>query len=216
MIKAIIFDFDGVLADSKEVHRLSYNKALGGLKIKISQREFSKYFGKPSDLIIKDLLKKHRIKGDVNKIYDLKNEIYLENINRVRLNKNGVRLIKILSKNYKIAIASNTKIREIELLLKRYKIKKYIKLILGWDNVKKHKPHPEIYLKVAKGLHVKPKECIVIEDSPYGVEAAKRAGMKSIAVLTTYKKHELKKADLVLRGIKGLDKYLNKKFINKY
>src|SRR3989344_3227614 len=118
MIKAIIFDFDGVLADSKEVHRLSYNKALGGLKIKISQREFSKYFGKPSDLIIKDLLKKHRIKGDVNKIYDLKNEIYLENINRVRLNKNGVRLIKILSKNYKIAIASNTKIREIELLLK--------------------------------------------------------------------------------------------------
>ncbi len=198
MIKAIIFDFDGVLANSKEAHRISYNLALKQFGIEISEREFSHYFGFPGTGIIKDILKKNHIKADEKKIHELKNEIYLKNIDRVKLNKNGIRLIKRSYKDYKIAVASNTRIKEIKLLTEKYKIRKYIRIILGWKSVRKHKPHPEIYIKAAKKLKVRPKECAVVEDSPYGIEAAKRAGMLCIAVLTTHAKSELKRADFVL------------------
>jgi len=71
------------------------------------------------------------------------------------------------------------------------------------EDVTHHKPHPELYLKIAKKLKVSPKDCIVIEDSIAGVIAAKRAGMFCIAVLNSFSAQKLKRADIRVRSLKS-------------
>ena len=71
------------------------------------------------------------------------------------------------------------------------------------EDVKRHKPYPELYLKIAKKLGVKPEDCIVVEDSIAGVEAAKRAGMFCVAVLASYPAAKLSKADLRVRSLRS-------------
>lgn len=208
MIKAVIFDFDGVIANSKECHCDSFNDALSDLGIRIAQKEFSRLFGKPAKQVLQDLFKKHKVKADAEKYRRLKNKSYLKCIGKIKLNKGAMDLIKKLHKNYKLAITSNTTIEEIKILIEKNKLKKYFKTIVGLRSTKHHKPHPEPFLKAAERLHVRPKECLVIEDSPYGVEAAKRAGMRCIALLTTHKREELRRADFIVRDLADAGKVI--------
>ena len=80
-------------------------------------------------------------------------------------------------------------------------LKKYFDVIITREQVKKPKPDPEIYKEAVKQLNLKPKECIVIEDSVAGVEAAKRAGLFCIAVLNSFKEKDLKAADLIIKDL---------------
>ena len=82
MIKAVIFDFDGVIVNSKECHLKSFNEAISELNIEITEREFSKSFGKPGKYILMDVFKKHKIKADAEKYRKLKNKVYLNNNKR--------------------------------------------------------------------------------------------------------------------------------------
>jgi beta-phosphoglucomutase len=92
-----------------------------------------------------------------------------------------------------LAIATTAPKKNWEFVLKALDIKENIfSAILGDEDIKKGKPDPEIYLKTAKKLKVRPKECLVFEDSPVGVEAAKNAGMTVIGMLTKHTKEELK------------------------
>ena len=77
-------------------------------------------------------------------------------------------------------------------------------MVVVGEEVKKGKPDPEIYLITAEKLNIEPEKCLVFEDSPPGVESAKRAGMKVIGILTTHSKEELNKADLVINNFSEL------------
>ena len=83
-------------------------------------------------------------------------------------------------------------------------IKKYFKIIVDEDIVSKTKPDPELFLKASESLNILPSDCIVIEDSIMGVEAALKAGMKCIAITTTNGREKLNKANLVIDDFKEL------------
>ncbi len=203
MIKAVIFDFDGVITDSKKAHYESFVVIFRQLGISFSQKEFNKLFGFPGLEIIRLVFQKHGIKENPETWLNRKNKIYFENIKKIRFNAGVVKLIKKLSGKYKLAVASNEKKEHIIYLLDQYKIRKHFTIILSAYSMKKKKPHPDIYIKASRKLRLKKKNCLVIEDSPFGVEAAKRAGMHCIGILTTNPKKNLKAADFILKDLRN-------------
>jgi len=111
-------------------------------------------------------------------------------------------LIKDLkSESFKLAVGSSGPPENVELLLTTLKIKKYFDIVITAAEVKKGKPEPDVFLIIAKNLKINPKNCIVVEDAPVGLEAAKRAGMMSIALTTTHKKEELLGAQLIINDL---------------
>jgi HAD superfamily hydrolase (TIGR01509 family) len=116
--------------------------------------------------------------------------------------------VRHLSKRYPIAIASAALKNEIRQILKRANLLKKFKVIVGAEDTKKSKPDPESYLLALKKLNryrkILPQECLVIEDSIFGIDGAHSASMKCIALAHTYKRNQLKKADLVLNSFREL------------
>jgi HAD superfamily hydrolase (TIGR01509 family) len=203
MIKAVLFDMDGVLSDSEPHHIRAFKEFFGKKGVILTQKDTSDIFGKLDEDIIRDLCKKKNIKCDVKKWYWEKRKLvvyYLKNL-RIPSFPDAIALVKRVSKKYKVGIGTSSSHEEINIILKRLGIRRHFDVILGREDVRFHKPHPEIYLKLAKKLKVKPSECVVIEDSIYGVEAAKRAGMKCIAVLNSFPASKLKKADLIVKSL---------------
>ncbi len=118
----------------------------------------------------------------------------------------AIDFIKQLSKKYYLGIVSGALKEEIEAWLERGKIKKFFQVLVAAEDVKHGKPDPEGYLKALDAVNrdyvssseiVLPQECLVIEDSIWGIEAAHEAGMKCLALATSYKTHELQTADWV-------------------
>ncbi len=203
MIKAVLFDMDGVLSDSEPHHVRAFRELFRRHGIILTNKDTSTIFGKLDEDIIRDLCKNKKIKCDVKKWYWEKRKIVVSYLKKSRIPSfpDAIALVKRVAKHFKIGVGTSSSHEEIDIVLKRLGIKRHFDVILGREDVRFHKPHPEIYLKLARRLRVKPSECVVIEDSIYGVEAAKRAKMKCIAVLNSFPASKLKKADLVVKSL---------------
>ncbi len=92
----------------------------------------------------------------------------------------------------------------IDFMFEHIPIKQYFSVIVNSSHIGKGKPDPEIYLKTAKLLNVSPSNCLVFEDAVVGIDAAKAAGMKVIAVATTHPKEELQHADRIVENYKEI------------
>jgi HAD superfamily hydrolase (TIGR01509 family) len=200
MIKAVIFDMDGVIVDSEpinyEVIRITFEKA----GVKISKKEFIE------EWVVKgtgsrEAIKRHDIKMSLEDLQKIKKKIYLDVLKRkVKLKPDAKRTIINLHKKYKLALASQGHRYNVDIIVKKFKLSKFFQAIIGKQDVNKGKPNPEIFLKASKELKVKPEECLVIEDTEKGIIAAKRAGMICIAVPDSWTKryNDFSKADLVV------------------
>ncbi len=181
MIKAILFDLDGVLVDACEWHYVALNSALSEMGLTPIGREdhIKKYNGLPTR-------QKLAMMGldieDIAVISELK-RVYTAKLIREKCkpNKKKVEMLKALSE-FKLACCSNAIKESVEDMLDRSKILQYFDLVLGNNEIANPKPDPEIYLKAFKELKVKPKDCLIVEDAPHGIEAAKASGATVIAV----------------------------------
>jgi HAD superfamily hydrolase (TIGR01509 family) len=107
--------------------------------------------------------------------------------------------LEILSqKNIPMAIATSGIQPNIDFMFENIPIKHYFKIIVNSSHISNGKPHPEIYLKAASLLNISPKNCLVFEDAVVGINSAKAAGMKVIAIATTQTKEELAIADMIV------------------
>jgi HAD superfamily hydrolase (TIGR01509 family) len=181
MIKFIIFDLDGVLVNTKDMHFEALNRAL--LKTKsshqISYSDHLKYFdGLPTKEKLRLLLYKKKIfKTELKKIYNLKQNytnILLKN--EIKFDIKLFNLFKKLSKTYKLAIATNSIKKTLVTCIDNLKIKNFLSFAISADEVKKNKPHPEIYLNCLVKTGFKPTETLILEDSYFGRIAAKESG----------------------------------------
>ncbi|MFH1510098.1 MAG: HAD family phosphatase, partial [Candidatus Woesearchaeota archaeon] len=167
--------------------------------------------GKTSREIIRtDILAKPK---EISKAAKLKEKFFYETCakHRLELTKGARQLIKKLKKNgYKIGLGTSSNKYKVKFVLSKLGMSKTFDTVVTSNDIRKGKPDPEIYLLTAKKL--KASECIVFEDAPLGVEAAKRAGMKCVALTTTHKRRDLKKADRIIRDFTSpwLSKYLEK------
>jgi beta-phosphoglucomutase len=211
MIKAVIFDMDGVLADSHGIfNRLFTEIVRKELNLNISEEEFSRYPGIRFEQRIEKIakLKGYKVSDqEIEKVIAKGRYIYYtDNLSFVKIYEGVKELLDILESNgLKIALGTNGSKRTVLKLIKNLDIEKYFSVIVTFDDVSAGKPFPDIFLRDAKEMDLSPKECVVVEDSIEGIDAAKAAGMKVIAVMTTQKKEELKNADLIVDSIKDIN-----------
>ncbi len=210
MIRAIIFDLDGTLIDALDGHVLTLNRAFAAKGYPEQKpKEIYKYYGETAEEIIRALLKKPCIDADVQEIARLKRAFYKEtNGTYIKLLPGAAELIRMFhSKKTPMAVASSANRRGIDEALNKMGIAKYFSAIVSANDIKNSKPNPEIFLKAAHALKTAPKDCLVFEDSLWGVMAAKAAGMKCVAVATgTTSKSDLKKLapDMVIESMETI------------
>lgn len=181
MIKAIIFDLDGVLIDSKDVHYNALNNALKSIdnKYKISIEDHLNIFdGLSTKAKINYLIEKRKFPKSKSKIvYDIKQKITNKLLTKeVSVDKTLIRDLNKLSKKYKLALATNCIKKTMKQIIKNNKIEKYFNFTICNEDVKNPKPHSEIYLKCILNLECNPDEVLILEDSNIGRTAAIKSG----------------------------------------
>jgi beta-phosphoglucomutase len=181
----VIFDMDGVLADTGPIHFESWVKMGEEIGVKFTREIFKQTFGQQSLVITRKLVGPNIDEKLVEKWANLKEKYYRELVaEKLKPLPGVIRIINELrSEGFKLAVGSSGPPENVELLLTSLRIKNYFDTIITAAEIKRGKPEPDVFLIIAKILNVNPKNCIVIEDAPVGIEAAKRAGMISIALL---------------------------------
>lgn len=201
---AALFDLDGVIVDSSQFHYESWVKLGEEVGFIMTHEFFRKTFGQRNDAIIKQLVP-NATDEQIAAWGARKEELYRE-VARGRLVPlpGAMELIKGLKVlGFKLAIASSTPSINIAFAVEQMEMEGLFDAFVGAEDVKRGKPDPEVFLKAAQKLGVQPERCVVFEDAVAGVIAAKRGGMKCVAVTTTNPEVALKEAgaDLVVDNL---------------
>ncbi|MBO3754687.1 MAG: HAD family phosphatase [Candidatus Brockarchaeota archaeon] len=181
-IKAVILDLDGTLADTVGLLSEAWSKAASLMKIRIDPKDVEKYIGLAGPEISLKITG-----GDEAKAAELrmlKDEIYdSEYMGRIRLFEDVKPSLSMLrDKGLKIAVASSQTTRRLKEYLSLLSILKMVDALVGSDTVARRKPAPDVFLKAAELLGVKPDECFAVGDTCFDYESAKNAGMRFILV----------------------------------
>lgn len=208
MIKAVIFDMDGVITRTGAIQASAESQVFATVGIHITPEEIvNRYSGWKDIDMFKDMAKRHQIKENIHKLRKKKWEITYKHLSSgsIPAVPGALDLIEKLLKNrYILALASSTNRKFISIIINNLSIKEKFSVVISGDEVKEGKPNPEIFLLTASKLSLVPSTCLVIEDAPSGVKAAKAAGMKCIAITTTHPRKELKKADKIIDSFNEL------------
>ena len=209
MIKAIIFDLDGVLVDTKQIHFEALNAALRKYKFeKISIDDHIKVFdGLPTNEKLKILQKKKNLpKKYFLKINKYKQKVTTEILKKnIKKNDKIIHMMKNLHGKYKIAVATNAVNSTLKICLNKLGISKYVDFKLSNEDIVNPKPNPEIYLRIFIKFGIYPSEALIVEDSHYGREAAISSGAKLLPI-KKIDELDLKKIKLNLISKKITDK----------
>ncbi len=185
---ALIFDMDGVIVDSNPVHRqawAAFNRRYG---LETTEAMQERTYGRRNDDIVRDFFGDGLSPEEVAARGSAKEELYRQMIGG-RIDQvlvPGVRQFLERHRGTPMGLASNAESENVNFLLDRAGLRGYFQAVVDGRQAGKPKPHPEIYLRAAKILNIRPVNCIVFEDSYSGVEAARAAGMRVVGVSTTY------------------------------
>ncbi|MBI5380179.1 MAG: HAD family phosphatase [Nitrospirae bacterium] len=218
MLRAVIFDFNGVIADDEPIHCRLFQEVLAEEGILITKEVYwSRYLHFDDRGAFRQALLDHGRPVEEKKLADLitrKAKTYEAAIrDHLLLFPGAVDLVRETARAYPLALVSGALRREIDLILTAAGIREAFEVIIAAEDVREGKPRPEGYLKALEGLNqnecrpapgILPEECLVIEDSHGGIEAACRAGMWCLAVAHTYPMAELKEADAAVPSLAGL------------
>ncbi len=198
--KAVIWDMDGVIADTSLYHRQAWQQVLQKRGINYTEEDFRRGFGQRNEEIIKSVLGEETSVNEIKVITKEKEERFRSLVKpNIKLLPGVIDLLKELSRHeFKLALASSTPMENLILLTGELGIKGYFQVIVSAEDVNVGKPDPQVFLLAADRLGVKLGDCVVIEDAVTGVTAAKRAGMTCIAVTNTNAREKLIEADLIV------------------
>jgi len=216
MLKAVIFDFDGVITDSEVLHLRAFNQSLVPYGVEISTKDYyTNYLGFSDFDCYKTLVDNGLLKIDERQIGGIikeKSKIFeLLTKTEGRTIEGVHEFLQMLKKNnIPMAICSGSLLVEIEVMLEDSRLRHFFAEIVSAEQVKKGKPHPEGFLLSLQKLneHCAPpivaNECIVIEDSHWGLQAGKTAGMHTIAVTNSYDAEQLTIAEKIVARLSDL------------
>jgi beta-phosphoglucomutase family hydrolase len=189
MLKGLLFDMDGVLVNNLEVHREAFAEFFRRYGVERSFDELSRVFGMGNDDIMGELMPRDIVERvGVRELGYEKEAIYREIYAPKITPQPG--LLSLLAEaeheGLKCAVGSSGYRANVDFVLDKCNIERYFEAAVAGDEVTRCKPDPEIYLTAAAKLGLHPSECMVFEDAEAGIEAAKRANMKVVALATTF------------------------------
>ncbi len=202
---AIIWDMDGTMADTREAHWLAWKEVLSKEKYDLTWETFLKTFGQRNDAILRSLLGAGLSDAEVVRIGDAKEHAFREALKRegvMLLPGAGQLLDDAKTGGWPQAIVSSAPRMNITAILEALNLSDTFAALICAEDVSQGKPHPEGCLTASLKLGVLPANCIVIEDAPAGLEAARLAGMACVGVLSTH--DHLNNADLVVNNLDEL------------
>ncbi|MFQ5682393.1 MAG: HAD family hydrolase [Candidatus Binatia bacterium] len=213
MLRAIIFDFNGVLVNDEPIHLELFQKVLREEGITVSEKDYyERYLGMDDRGCFKAVYHDCGRQLSNPSLADLiqrKATYYRETIkNKVAVFPGVKQLVPFLASRFPLAIASGALKGEIKMILDHLDLRQYFRVIVSAEDVNEGKPHPEIFNKALSLINenqsdhpIQPLECLVIEDSKEGLEGAHRAGMKCLAVANSHPAKELNAAEAVVNGL---------------
>jgi HAD superfamily hydrolase (TIGR01509 family) len=215
MLKAIIFDCDGVISDTEPIHMTAFQRVLAEEGITLGKEDyFARYlalddrgcfrraFGDRGDSLAESDLKS--LIGRKSAYVDAAMEADL------KLLPGAAKFIKLASASYPLAVASGALRHEIELILRFGGVRDCFQAIVSAEDVERSKPYPDPFIKAFNLLRsssegtIELGECLVIEDSIHGVRAAHEAGMRCVAITNSYPAYKLEEADLIIDSLDTL------------
>ncbi|MBV6819536.1 HAD family phosphatase [Rahnella sp. PD12R] len=186
MIKAVIFDMDGVLIEAKEWHYEALNKSLNLFGFNIDRYDhLTKFDGLPTKDKLNILSAEYSLPLELHSFINEMKQQYTMDIVHAKCKPMFIHeyaLSKLKQQGYKLAVASNSIKNTVITMMEKASLDSYLNVMLSNQDVTKGKPDPEIYIKTIEILQLTPEECLIVEDNENGIKAAKASGAHVLVV----------------------------------
>ena len=223
MIRAVIFDFDGVIANSEPLHFTAFHDVLAAEGVAFSEEEYyTRYLGYDDAGVFRAVKRDRRLTWTVDRVAKLiaRKAARLERIEQERpiLFPGAEQAIRRLAALVPLAIASGALRAEILRVLDRAALTPYFGAVVAAEDSPASKPAPEPYLRAVSllstsmGEPLQPDECGAVEDSRWGLQSARAAGLHTVAVTNTYAAASLSEAEIIIANLDALDLPLLRQF----
>jgi HAD superfamily hydrolase (TIGR01509 family) len=201
----VIFDLDGVLIDSEGLYYRAYSDVLSPYGVTVSREEYEDHWiaqGNGPEYIVA----KHHLPISPDEMRQLRSPIYLHLLEtEVTLMPYVQETVRHLAEHCALTVATNSYREHLDSVLRKFSLAHFFPLTVARQDYQKAKPEPDAFLTAAKKLGLTPSQCVVVEDTYKGVQAAVRAGIKCIAVPNDYtRRNDFSRASLVLPSLREL------------
>lgn len=195
-ILGVIFDIDGVLADSEPLHVRAWQKTLNKYDICLDNQWFKRWIGISDEEMARNLIGKYELSDTKDNILRQKRSDFRKLISTCLNPFDGLSAKLKQIKNIRLGVATSNTRQDAVAIISHLGFGNYFDTIVTSNDVQNVKPSPDCYLFASSNMNVSQKNCVVIEDSPIGLKAAREAGMLAIGVTTTYPIDQLQEADI--------------------
>lgn len=201
--RAVLWDVDGTLIDSREYHWLSWHGALAAEGFPLTREQFERTFGRRNEEILGGYFPGYD-SAEIARVGEAKEAAY-----RALVRARGIGLLpgvrawleRLRAEGWLQALASSAPRLNLDAIVSALELERFFSAIASAEDVTEGKPNPQVFLAAASKLGVGPLRCVVVEDAPAGAEAARRAGMRLIGVLSSHTELE---ADIVVNTLEEL------------
>lgn len=210
MLQAVIFDLDGLMVDTEPLHYKAYANVLGDLGVSYSVEDNAQYLGMQDSDQSKDMIQRYGLSVAVEELVRRKAEVYKGLLGEIKPRPGLSEVLHYLQgEGYRKAIASGSALVEIQTIAKALKVEPFFDGYFSSEQVEHGKPAPDLFLYAAENINTPPSNCLVLEDTPKGIEAAVRAGMSCYAIPSNETKGmDFQKATRVMESLSDVPKYL--------
>jgi len=202
--RAVLWDMDGTLLDSADYHWLSWREVLAAEGFELTRERFAESFGRRNDATLRAYFGEEFPLSEIERIGSIKEARY-----RDLIRNQGVKLLpgvghwlaRLKADGWRQALATSASLLNIDAILGALKLADFFDAIVSAEDVETGKPNPEVFLVAAARVSSPPTRCVVVEDSPAGIEGAHLAGMRVVGVLSS---HASLPADIVVHTLEQL------------
>ncbi|MEW6381933.1 MAG: HAD family phosphatase [bacterium] len=208
--RAVLFDMDGVIVHTMPDHFRAWQEILRSIGIQVDKLEIYAREGEPGMVTLSELLAKYGKQLPLEEKQHLvqQKESLFKKIASPSLFSGVEDLIQEIKKRgYRLALVTGTSQNEVDSILPA-RLSSLFEVIITGDRVRRGKPAPDPYLAALEKLNIRPHEALVIENAPYGIQAAKGAGLLCIAVTTSLPREYLQQADVILDSVQEVRELL--------